>query len=297
MILQAIVFSINFILVLLLVLAWIFSNKLLHPRTIPCEEEKHIYVFCGRPSEQGLKYEEITFQTFDNLIIKGWYIPKQNSKSCIILIHGISTTRTAGMRYARTLHNEGFNILTFDLRNFGESGRSLTSFGYYERLDIFKAIDFLEKEQKIENIGVLGFSMGSGIGIISMSEDNRIKAGVFESSFSRLENIIAETAKKQFHLPRYPLIPIVMKLYEIRGKLKIINPEDRIAKISPRPVYLIHGTKDKNIHYSHSLRLFEKAKNPKQLWIVEGGRHVSAWNANKKYAEKTIIKFFKKFVQ
>ena len=55
------------------------------------------------------------------------------------------------------------------------------------------------------------------------------------------------------------------------------SPERYIAKLSPTPFILLHGTADWVIPYSHSARLFAKAREPKRLVTVEGGGHTEAF--------------------
>ena len=52
-----------------------------------------------------------------------------------------------------------------------------------------------------------------------------------------------------------------------------LTPEKHIGGISPRPLYIIHGTEDNVVPVSHAYRLFEKAGDPRELKIVENAGH------------------------
>ena len=41
---------------------------------------------------------------------------------------------------------------------------------------------------------------------------------------------------------------------------------------------MIHGTRDRVVPVEHGRRLFEAARQPKRLVIVEGGRHSDLWD-------------------
>ena len=260
------------LLVILLGISWYFSSSMLYPSLRPCPVEH--YVYCKTPEELQIHYEDISFQTIDGYILPGWYMPSGQSTEVILLIHGRGATRHEGMRYAKALLNAGFNLLAIDLRHRRQREGIICSMGYHEQKDIFAALDFLQNKKKLEAIG--------------------IKAGVFNSGFSKFENIIVETTKLRYGLPKYPLIPIVMKLYQWRGDLDVdeLIPEKDISQISPRPVYIMHGTADKKVGIHHGERLYSAAKQPKQFWKVEGGKHTRLWQINRQKAENNVVEFF-----
>ncbi len=281
---------------LLFAAAWYFSSVLMYPGPFQCK--KVHFVYCGDPGEQKIPFENITFKTTDNLTIRGWYMPAKNSTKAVIFAHGRGANRNEGMRFARSLHNAGFNLLTFDFRNCGESDRSFNSLGYHEKKDIYAAIDFLINVKKITAVGIMGWSQGAATGIVAMAEDKRIKAGIFEGGFANTVDVIAETARRDYGLPRYPLVPLVIWLSEIRGDMNAseINAEEKIGSIAPRPVYIIHGDADQAVYYSHAEQLYKAAGEPKQLWTVKGGPHVECWQMNREKAESSVVSFFKRYL-
>lgn len=284
------------IVALFFVAAWYFSSVLMYPGPFQCTKEH--FVYCGDPGEQNIPFENISFKTADNLTIRGWYMPAKNSAKAVILAHGRGANKNEGMRFARALHHAGFNILTFDFRNCGESDKSFNSLGYHEKKDIYAAIDYLINVKKITDIGIMGWSQGAATSIIAMAEDKRIKAGIFEGGFSNSVDVIAEAAKRDYGLPRYPLVPFVIWLFEIRGDMDAseINAVEKIGSIAPRPVYIIHGDADQAVYYYHAERLYEAAREPKQLWTVKGGPHVECWQMNREKAESSVVSFFKRYL-
>jgi fermentation-respiration switch protein FrsA (DUF1100 family) len=47
--------------------------------------------------------------------------------------------------------------------------------------------------------------------------------------------------------------------------------------ISPIPLLVIHGDQDPIVPAHHGQRLFELAREPKQIWIVPDGGHIQAF--------------------
>jgi fermentation-respiration switch protein FrsA (DUF1100 family) len=55
--------------------------------------------------------------------------------------------------------------------------------------------------------------------------------------------------------------------------LQKTRPIDIVHKISPVPVLFLHGERDWLVKPSHSQRLFDRAKDPKAMTIIEDGGH------------------------
>lgn len=292
--------AIKVVLIIIVVLAivifaagWYFSSVIIYVERTKCNKN---FYYCGDPSEFGIPYRNVEFKASDGLLLRGWYVPAANSTKAVIFLHGHGANRREGLRFLHSLHDAGFNFLTFDFRSAGESEGKINSMGYHERKDAKAALDFLVTTMKMKSIGVFGVSQGGATGILLMAEDPRIKAGVFEASYASMVDIVAEVGKREYKLPRFPLIPIVFLLFELRGDVDtdILDVENYIGKISPRPVYIIHCKADNYTAYSHAERLMKAAKEPKMLWTAPCTSHAEAWQADRKYMENSVTAFFRK---
>ena len=95
------------------------------------------------PSEHGLEYEEVTFHAHDGVPLEGWFIPAAGSTKLIIANHPMGFSRSgipthlqpwhadwvaSGNGFEvdlvpdyKILHDAGYNVLAYDLRNHGLS--------------------------------------------------------------------------------------------------------------------------------------------------------------------------------
>ena len=290
------------ILLLLLVLlllstSWYFSSVLLYPPSDKFKCKIELFINCENPKKEfAFDYEDVEINSTDGITLSAWYIPSNKpSTKAVLSVHGRTSDRSEGMRYLPTIHNLGINVLMIDLRNNGKSTKSFSSMSFHERKDVHSSIKYLKEVKNISSIGILGFSMGGSTSIISMAENEDIKVGVFDSPFADFYRVTKQGAKILYGLPEYPLMPIVKIFYELRGNLDTnqMSPEKYIGKISPRPVLLLHGTKDEIVYYDHAESLFKAAKEPKELITVEGGEHVLLWQKDKRI-EKKVIEYFSK---
>jgi len=269
---------------------WYFSSLVFYP-PVNCTKDHH--VFCTNPSELGLEYQDINFTTSDDVKLKGWYVPAKDSDKGILFVHGHGGAKTEGLRFAKALHTAGYNLFFIDLRR--NHGR-FASMGYYEPRDAKAAIDFLLNEKKLRSVGIFGFSMGAATSIITMADDQRIKAGLFSSGYSSALDVLSEAAKRDYGIPHFPLIPLVKLYINVRGNMDIesVRPVDKIGSISPRPIAIFHCDKDNYVDSSHAGKLFMKANEPKEKWIPVCNKHERIWNFYPEEADKRAVQFFQR---
>jgi dipeptidyl aminopeptidase/acylaminoacyl peptidase len=277
--------------------AWFFSSKILQLALTECSVEH--FVFCGDPSTQEINFEEVSFETVDGFTIPAWFMPVENAEHVILLVHGRTASRHEGMRYAKPLISAGYSVLAIDLRHPRQDPNILSTMGFHEKKDVLAALDYLAEVKDFDSIGVMGFSMGAATSIIVMANDPRIKVGVFSGGYANAMDALAEQAKIIYGLPRYPLMPLVELFFEWRGNLtsEETDPENYIAQIAPRPVYIMHGTADTTVDFHHGERLFAAAKQPKQFWRAEGGAHTRLWQLDQEKAESSVVEFFERYLQ
>ncbi len=244
--------------------AWYFSTTVLHLPVNECNQEH--YVFCGSPSEQGISYEDVTYTSEDGLTLPAWFMPNSSESKTILLVHGRGASRHEGMRYAKSLIAAGYNVMAIDMRHPRQGQGIISTMSFYERNDVIGAVNYIKTRMPKTDVGVMGFSMGAATSIIAMAVDDRIKTGIFNSGFANASDVLAENANRMYGLPYYPLMPAVMALMSLRSGADTndINPETYIASIAPRPIFIMHGTSDTTVGFSHGERLFAAAKEPKQ---------------------------------
>lgn len=270
------------------VVPYIFSSLVLFPAVV-CNKAHHIY--CETPAELKLKFEDVKIKTQDNLVLDAWFIPADQSTQGIIFVHGHGGSRAEGLRFAKALHAAGYNLLALNLRR--NSG-GFASMGYYERDNVIAAVDFMIQEKKIPHVSLFGFSMGAATSILAMEEDKRIESAIFSSGYASAMDVLTESAKRDYGIPYFPLLPLVKAYINFRGSMRIesVVPEAKIGNISPRPVMIMHCSADDYVHVQHSSRLFAHAKEPKLLWVPECIKHERIWNEHRQESEARVVEFF-----
>ena len=240
------------------------------------------------PSDYGLSYEAITFQSADGTELKGWHIPHALSSSLIIVCHGHGANKGDVLFAADFLHTSGYETLLFDFRAHGESGGGIATLGYLEPNDLKAAIDYAKSNFNPESIGVIGYSMGGATAITLAGQTSEIRALVVDSAFADRYKLVS----KATYLP-FPFYFIIQFLAELQGMNMRENlPIDYVDKISPNALLIIQGDRDNLVDLEDAVLLYEKAKEPKKLWIVEETPHVRAYFTHKQEYETMVLEFF-----
>ena len=236
--------------------------------------------FRASPADLGLAWEEIGFRTADDVDIRGWFFPATpdptSAPGTIILGHGFSASRHTDLHLPAFLVPAGFNVLMLDFRAHGESGGTQTSAGYLEHHDILAAVAYLQGRGLIR-IGVQGYSLGAAVAIVSAALCPALAGVVADSSFARLSVPLAQIIRGWGRPAWQARLAGRLGAWFVARDLGFhaaeAAPVHLIGRISPRPVFLIHGDADQLIPVSEAQALYAAAGPPKELWVVPGAVH------------------------
>ncbi|MCM8822835.1 MAG: alpha/beta fold hydrolase [Candidatus Omnitrophica bacterium] len=246
------------------------------------------------PTDLGLPYEKVNFITEDEKNLSGWFIQSKEAKGVIICLHGYPANKSDILPFVEFLY-PCFSLFLFDFRAHGESSGKITHFGLKEHLDVYAAIKWLRmnKKTKNANIGIWGYSLGGAVGIIAADGNNEIKALVTDSAFANFPEMVTNYYKN-FGPLKYVFSGTsrILGRWVLRSDFSLNSPETRISGIKC-PILIIHSEDDEFVPFQHAKRLFEKAPEPKELFITHGSHTAMAGTTE---YQKKVLNFFKKYI-
>ncbi len=253
------------------------------------------------PSNYGLEFEAVAFDSKEGIKLDAWFIPSPSAKGtspAIVLCHGLGASKSDFTELGVSLARKGFHALLFDFRAHGKSGGRKSSFGWREKEDLLAAINYLtgRKEVDPDRIGVYGFSMGGATALMTAVENGEIKAVVADSSFASLREQTITILETAYGRPFKPLVYPLMWIYEIYfgSDPEKVSPLDAMSGIFPGAVMIIGGGEDEQMPTSVAKRLFNAAREPKELWLIPGAVHGGTlYTAGEEYSER-VGGFFSK---
>lgn len=143
-----------------------------------------------RPDDVGLEYEELTFPSKDGVPLEAWFIPADSDR-LLVINHPMTCNRYGFPGHLppydqmfggfevdflpelKALHEAGYNILTYDLRNCGLSGEGNGGFsglGLLEARDVAGSLEFVANHPKLSTmkLGLFSRCMGGNSTIMAM---------------------------------------------------------------------------------------------------------------------------------
>ncbi|MCA9961196.1 MAG: alpha/beta fold hydrolase [Anaerolineales bacterium] len=250
----------GFVAGLLTTVAAIFAQRLIKP------PRQRLW---ATPADLGLDYEDVQFPAQDGVRLSGWFIPgaaaTQRKGATIVLVHGwpwnrlgeaavdpISTFTGATpvdlLRLAYALHQDGFHVFSFDLRNHGESAAAAPmTFGQMEANDLLGALAYLNGRSDVarNRMGVIGFSMGANTVLYTLPQTELVQAAI----------AVQPTTPSVFanRLARYllgsfggPVMRLTETIYQAAGgtRLNAYQPAFAAAGAGETPVLYVQGNGD-----------------------------------------------------
>jgi fermentation-respiration switch protein FrsA (DUF1100 family) len=178
---------------------------------------------------------------------------------------------------AEFLCSNGLAVLIFNFRGSGASGGNLDMLGWAR--DLKAAIDYLYALPEVDKsrLSLLGFSGGAAVSVYAAAKDKRVTSVVACACPAEFKQwTCGEPSSLVEHFREigtirdsdFPLSP-----EKWLDGFKIVKPIDYIARISPRPLLLVHGSQDETVSVSDARRLYARAGEPKKLVIIEGAGH------------------------
>jgi fermentation-respiration switch protein FrsA (DUF1100 family) len=258
------------------------------------------------PRTYGLAYEDVSFPSRrDRLLLKGWFLPREGSDRCVVLVQGSDHHRNSpgirALELGRDLVKEGFNVLLFDFRGRGESEGTIGGAGHTEQWDLEGALDWLESRGfRRERMVPIGFSLGAGVAIAVAARDPRIPAVVSDSGFLDASwDIPAAIAAPLNKLPWTPLAARFLGRLFLKVDLAALRPVEVVERIAPRPILFIHGEADDVVDVSETKELYRvaSAANPNaRLWLVPDTTHIRNYAEHPKEYVERVTEFLKEIV-
>jgi fermentation-respiration switch protein FrsA (DUF1100 family) len=247
------------------------ANRLVHPNR------------AWRPQEERSfdgSLEPVVFPAADGLRIAGWFLKHPTPQGTLILLHGFGSNHLELVPLAYDLFLTDFQCLLIDLRGHGASEGTATTLGLYEKYDVMGAVEYLCTRPDVDpmHIGVWGESMGASTAILAAAEEARIRAVVADSSFATLESALDQGFRVFAQLPprlfRKPTIWFAERF--AKARVEHVKPVEVVARIAPRPVLIVHCALDSLIDVQDAYRLFQAAREPRDIWIVPNLGHAQA---------------------
>ncbi|MCB0077509.1 MAG: alpha/beta fold hydrolase [Anaerolineales bacterium] len=228
-------------------------------------------------NEYHLDHRRFYVTTRDDVRIAGIYLDRADTDSLVIYVHGFMAGKDHHHvpRFVQAF-SHFFDVMAIDLRGHGESGGGCTM-GEMEVLDVEATIQYA-RSLGYEHITTIGSSMGGATVIRHAALHQSQNAVVTIGAFADVSDIGRPNSDYGLHLLYNSGRLGEMWSYVTRGT-RLANlrhhqtPLQLVGQVAPLPLLLIHGEWDVTVHPRAAQLLYDAAREPKRMILVERGGH------------------------
>lgn len=236
------------------------------------------------PSQVGVEARDEWFTAADGTRLHAWFLPAQGkARGTVVFLHGNAENISTHLASVYWMPSYGYQVLLFDYRGYGYSEGSPSLPGIHQ--DFAAALDHVHTLPDVDpaRIVVFGQSMGGATAITGLAHAPTrasVRALVVEGAPTSYRRLARELlARSWLTWPfQWPLSLTIADDY---------RPNDVVDSISPVPLLVVHSRDDQVIPYHHGEDLYAAAHEPKDLWLVDGARHIAVFTT-KEQRERLI---------
>jgi uncharacterized protein len=252
------------------------------------------------PFELALPAEAVTFPPLNGKYqVSGWFIPHPQATTTMLVCPGYRSPKTDLLGISAHLWRAGHNVLVFEYYGHGTAIGAPVTLGYSEINDFFGAVAYAKERAPQTRLGVVAYSMGAAIAIMCSARNDDIEALVLDSPFATHWSAVDYNVRRTFHLPSTPFVWMADYLMWWRARYRFhqVEPLREIAKISPRPILLIHGGKDSIVDPHDATLLYDAAGEPKELWFLPEADHIGAYFVDRVAYTNKVLDFLEQYLK
>lgn len=229
--------------------------------------------------------EDVSFDV-DGMKVSAWFYKVENRESaaCIVMSHGFGGTKDMVLeQYAKKFNSNGFHVLVYDYRYFGESeGEPRQLFcDVYQVEDLKQAVVYVRSRDDVlsDKVFLWGTSNGARYGIIAASFDSDIagviaqcgaydhkedsKHGIKQVGMGHFFKLFVH-AQRDKGRSRFGLSPHCYPMYGRPGTLGMINNHgsfDGVQRLAENSKTFINETPARIAFMPHTVDTLEVAPN------------------------------------
>lgn len=193
----------------------------------------------------------------------------------VVVAHGFGGAKESHAEFADFLAARGFAALTLDLRGHGRSGGSLD-----ENVldDLGAALDLLAGHPAVDpaRLVLRGSSLSGNLVVHAAVRFPQARAVIAVCPATEDMLLPLATSPDAMEETRRLGLTVCVDGPAFAAFLHAHDVQRAVAQLSRRPLLLIQAKGDETVPYQSTVALYEAARQPKRLILLEGGSHRSA---------------------
>lgn len=239
--------------------------------------------------------ERVSITSGDGLTLTALYLPVKNPRGTVIAFHGYRSLATIDFALeVEFFHRLGFDVLLPYQRSHGESQGKYITYGVKERFDCRDWAVYAARRFGDRPLFLMGISMGAATVLMASGLElpENTRGIVADCGFTTPWEIMAHVARRDFHLPAFPLLYLLELLARLIAGFSLKGADTRQALKSTRlPVLFLHGEADGFVPLSMTEENYRACAGKKAQYLVPEAGHAQSFARDTQGCEKAIRRF------
>ena len=263
---------------ILLIASWVLGGMLIASANRPV----------GSPPTD-FPAQAITIASHSGSTLAAWYLQVPDAEATVLLLHPIRSDRRSMLSRAKLFHQRGYSTLLVDMQGHGESQGENITIGHLEKHDVAACVQHIQSVSPNNKIAIVGWSLGGAAALLSNS---KVDVLVLESVYPNVTQAIHNRVEMRLGFLHHIVGPLLV--YQLNPRLGIspddLSPIQQLQNLSC-PVLVTSGSEDLHTTVDETRRIFEAAKEPKQLVVFDGASHEDLLAFDPKKYEQEVLGF------
>ena len=257
--------------------------------------------------------ERIEVKTSDGLTLRGsiYRRPEHPPRGLIVFCHEFGSNHWSAMLYASALWKGGFNVLSFDFRNLGESDQQagyvpLHWMTHYEVTDLNAVLNYVQQQPDLKElpVGLFGISRGGSSALYAASIRPEVLCVATEGAFDT-QLMLQAHARRWISLIVSERLVEIVPWWHVRFTLTLARHFSQIRrgcryailgnvlpKLKSKSLLMIAGKRDTYVVAEVPIEICRLAGHPDAMWVVPGAKHNLARLVAAEEYDRRLVEFF-----
>ena len=212
-------------------------------------------------------HREILLKSAEGETLHGIWMKTEKPKGLIIYFHGNTGSLKRWGKIAAKFTDFGYDVLAPEYRGYGKSTGKPSEKNLIADAQIF--YNFALEHYQEKDIVIYGRSLGSGVAV-QLAADKNAKLLILETPFASLLDVVSS------------ILPFIPFRFLLKYPFKSIDHIDKV----PSKIIVMAGTKDSQVPFKSSQKLFQKIayRDDATFYEFERGEH-NTLSSFKKYTQ------------
>lgn len=257
--------------------------------------------------------ERFEVKTPDGLTLRGsiYRQTERTPRGLIVFCHEYGSNHWSAMLYSGALWRAGFNVLSFDFRNLGESDHQpgyvpLHWMTNYEVTDLKAVLDYVQRTPDLStlSLGLFGISRGGSTALYVASVRPEVKCVATEGAFDTQLMLLAHARRWISLIVGQRLVELIpwwhvrftlalaRGLSQLRRRCRYANLRNVLPLLKDRSLFMIAGKRDTYVVPEVPKEICRLAGQPDAVWVVPGAKHNLARLIDSEEYDRRLVAFF-----